>query len=562
MRIEISRESQSSPRIKNFSLGGYARSVICSGIIFLVLTLFLATYISIYFETNDDVSMMLLAHGIGTTSRPTSLLLFSNRLQGDVIRWIGMPFGQPGYSIYMFGCLILGMSFLFASLKRLSGSVFLSAAIVAVLSVRPLFAPQFTIVASIVTLAAVVVFLDYRISKTAGLLVVAVLLAFLGVLMRVDAAAFVLLLATPILIDRASFRLPVIAAAIVFALAAIGALWWDRLGYMTPPWAMYNAVEASRAWYTDFGLGGLLADRADLLQRAGWSRNDLDMIGQWWFFDPDVYTPQRMNELMAAAGMRGLSGQQYGLIQSWFNTLLHWDTIAVAVLALSLAVWRIVTGNVRIALCLALCLLAFVGFAVLGRPGVTRVSYSAMMALLVFSASLPISTRPAKIFSSVLLLALVALVIAFVDNSRLMRSQQALALADMKRLPSEDVIVVWADAWPYQFIYPAFLGADETFPSFRIYSLGSDQLAPHALAWWGGDPARLIARLRTPEGIGLIARTDLLERLRTYCREHWDAELVVNREIPSQAWQYYDVACPSDRSSAKLRPIVPGSIGG
>jgi len=44
-----------------------------------------AATIGIYFETNDDVSMMLLAHGIAMTSHPTSLLLFSNRIQGELI---------------------------------------------------------------------------------------------------------------------------------------------------------------------------------------------------------------------------------------------------------------------------------------------------------------------------------------------------------------------------------------------------------------------------------------------------------------------------------------------
>ena len=430
----------------------YSRLLVVAALLTTVAIALIAANIGIYFETNDDVSMMLLAHGIAMTSHPTNLLLFSNRIQGELIGWIGMPFGQPGYSIYMFASLVLGISFLFASLRRLNGNAILSALIIAVLAVRPICAPQFTITASLLMLAAVVVFLDYRQSGDARLLVPAAALGFLGMLMRVDAAAFAFILATPILVRRSSFRLPAIVTATVFAVAAIGAFWWDRIGYLTPAWATFSAVEESRAWFTDYGLGSLLADRAELLHRVGWSRNDLDMFGQWWFFDPAVYTPQRMHELVAAAGMIGSGGVRYELVQTWLLSLINWDTIVVTALALSLAIWRIAKGQFWIAPCLLLCILAFVGFTILGRPGVTRVSYSAMMVLLVLSATASIAIRETRVFIAALSIGLVALVVLFYDNARLMRAQQMLALADMKSLPSDQVIVVWADAWPYQFI--------------------------------------------------------------------------------------------------------------
>jgi hypothetical protein len=68
---------------------------------FVGLTVAIQTLFGIYYETNDDVGMMMLTHGFGLTDKPTDLLLFTNRIQGLVVSRLGWPFGLPGYSLYL-----------------------------------------------------------------------------------------------------------------------------------------------------------------------------------------------------------------------------------------------------------------------------------------------------------------------------------------------------------------------------------------------------------------------------------------------------------------------------
>lgn len=505
----------------------------------------LAQSVGIYFETNDDVSMMMLAHGFGLTNVATDQILFSNRLEGDIVDRIGMPFGQPGYSIYMFLCLSLSLGFLFASLIRLNHGVLVNAATITALAIRPLLAPQFTITASLLSLAGIVVFLDDRTMRSPCRLVAATGLFFLGFLMRIDSAVFMLLIASPMLLRARSFQRGTLVAAGAFMLAVMAALWWDGLGYLSEGWTAFNAVEGPRVWFTDYGVAAQLLDKPDLLTAAGWSRNDVDMIAQWWFVDPQVYSAERLGRLLSVAGPLTIDTVRTDLLSSWFGLLLGWDMAPLVILSVISLALSLRGGQWRLLVCVTVVLAAFAGFALLGRPGITRVAYSAFAALLVLSCLSPFSRSRTVIQTAAALICASVLAVLYVGQAQQSRLQQAGALAELHKVPPADVVVVWADVLPYQALYPAFLRAGEDFPPVHIYSLGSDQLAPHALSWWGGDAAQTIRRLTSPDGIDLVARDDLVAKLDVYCREHWGIPLAVDRSVPAQGWQYYHVACPT-----------------
>ncbi|MGH8555984.1 MAG: hypothetical protein ACRESZ_00710, partial [Methylococcales bacterium] len=81
-------------------------------------------------------------------------------------------------------------------------------------------------------------------------------------------------------------RSPKIAIVILIIAIVVSSV-LDHQAYQGPEWSDFK-VTPILGRFTDFGAGELLKQRPDILERYGYSSNDLDLITAWFFIDPNI----------------------------------------------------------------------------------------------------------------------------------------------------------------------------------------------------------------------------------------------------------------------------------
>ncbi len=496
-------------------------------------------------ETNDDVAMSMVAHGYGIAAYGSPDLVFSGVLWGYVARAIPSVYGVLGYSIAALLALLGAGTAILYFLRRLGVGLYVSTIAVFLFILRPTIFPQFTLNAGLLTVAAVLGFWVYARSGKSGALLLAALLAFAGYLVRSQEFFVVCVVASPLVAYsgiRTDRKLQ-IAAGLIFSLLVVAAL-FDHSHYTGSKWERYNDLNAVRAAFTDFGAADRLRSHPEILARYGYSQNDLNLIQHFFFVDPKIADPQKLQALLAALGPAEYlsAGMTAGF--SSLQALISPEILPVAFCALALLALR-PRGPVVLSWAI-LCATVFVmGF--LGRGGVLRTDFPALDLLCAISliflsvpqrdADLKERLRNARarrlIAAGVVTLSAILVYRAIApeafDSLRRVRIEQA----NIRGLPDE-VVVDWGAGLPIEYIFP-LLANDPEARVLKLYPFGVFTFAPFSVASAEEASGRgFIERVRSPAGILMVADQNRLEELRIWCSERFGGQLrsVVLHPIP------------------------------
>lgn len=474
----------------------------------------------IFFESNDDVAMMMQAAGFGLYPVPTPLLLFSNVWQGLVVTELGWPFGRSGYALYLFVAQVTAMAAITAFVAALNGRPWLTGFAVAVLGIRPILLPQFTLTAGFLAAAAVLALLLHARRPHALLPACAAGFALLAFLMREHQLAAMLLVAVPLLLSRALLRdLRVWLSGLALACIALAAQMHHRALMSGPGWDEAIALNLPRAAFTDFNLGPAVAASAEALRVGGLSRNDVIMLASWWFIDPDMASVEALRAAIAAVGPGAMMRLDAPAIEAlWANLTLP----RMLLPALLLPGVMVALRGAQLARIVVLTAV-LVGLAVLltstGRPEFTRVLYPGLVLVVMAGmACLPAGRWPVASVTATGLVAggllLSQMVPAAWARERDMRAYRAALAA----VPLDRVHVVWGAALPFEGLYPP-LAHRSAMPALVLFGLGTAQRSPPMLAHFGGDPRNVIRALTSEEGLSMFTNAALQAHLAIYCTE-------------------------------------------
>jgi hypothetical protein len=261
----------------------------------------------------------------------------------------------------------------------------------------------------------------------------------------------------------------------------------------------------------------------------GYSENDVNLVKNWFFVDPKIANPEALNAmvrelgplpLQARSAATGLEGLQSLLIPELLPLLA-----CAAILLLLKPTWRT-------ALILLSGALAVFAMGAMGRPGVSRV-YFPMVSLLLMASLLPLKALSRRWLVPGLLLATsVANAYPVVMQARASSNAIRQARLDVAKLPRES-IVIWGEGFPFEAAFPLFEGTGIARAP-RLYGLGVFTLAPLSVATLDERSGNgFITRLNGSKGIEVIASSQRVDLLRTYCMEHWGRRL-----IESEAHQF------------------------
>jgi hypothetical protein len=519
-----------------------ARHLFIAATISIIWVIVLCAIFNPRWETNDDVAMSMVAHGYGIADYGSPRLFFSNVVWGLIVRSLPSIDGVLGYSIATLMSLVLAGAAIVYFLLRVSVSTIASALVLIIVLMRPILFPQFTVTAGLLAVAAVLGLLAYQRNDSIFDLVAACSLAFFAYLIRdlelalVTAAALPLLDWRKLAMSRAA-RLAIGGLAICIAGAAIANIY----AYSPPEWQTFRQQNSARAPLTDFAATKLILERPELLQSHGLSKNDIQLVGSWFFVDPRLSNPELLRSLVSGIPQQTVIERN---LRSTFDAIYLPIGTKLFPLTLVAAVLLIIVLRVNLFAAWAIAAAAVVAIALAGRYPLLRVYYP-LLALLI-SAPFAMEFRLRRWTYVPAMAALVAGIILNGQNliDEAAASSRTMAQARQQKFRSSESTFVWGGEFPFEDAFPLFTREDDV-RSTRIYGLGVLTLAPFSVATADERANRgLLVRLRSEAGIPLIAGPTDLSLLNTYCMEHYGVPLRTELANRTELWTVRNASCP------------------
>ena len=460
-----------------------------------------------YWQENDDAGMAMVVHGYGIAAAPSPALIFASVPYGALAQLAGH------YGLLMYAWLVLAaLAAAYALWRSGVAGPLGAAALLAVFAPAVLY-PQFTAVAGLLAVAAVLLLMAH----TRPLAVVcACALLVVAALLRAEAAAFWLLLTLPLWIRRKSIALG--AAGAVFLIAAAGALLADRAYYAAPEWTQFSEMNRARLAFTDYGLRQYFFRYPLDPMRLAWTPNDLVMVEGWFFADPRVFPAQRVAELASHIYIDDFIVSNVYRYDEALAPFRNEALLGLTVLAVFLA-WR--ARSRAAAWTLGLIAAAMITVWLAGRPGVGRIYYAPFAGAVLFTLATHPFSAGWREAACVALVVVVAGVVLGARNAA-DRREEAEARAALCTLPQDRLYVVWGNQLPYEKLYRP-LAAPGDGCVLSIYPLAVQAYAPYALerlrTFTGeGD---VVAAILAGKELDMIAVGWQIDVLRRHLRIHY-----------------------------------------
>jgi hypothetical protein len=279
----------------------------------LVLALVAASAFLIHYETNDDVTMQLVASGLVVADRPDEHLMFSNVFIGLLLKalYSSAP-GVAWYGFYEFATVVAAGIACTYALLRVNPSIRQAAVtgVLLIVVVLPcLIDLQFTKTAFLASFSGLLLLMAPlrgaqpwpRLADVAG----CILLVW-GSLVRFESLVLAILVLAPVAVAVARAA-PSAAArrAVPLALAVVvaaGLYVFNRQYYArSEGWQDFYAYNALRAEFTDYNRYPYAAPTRRAYREADWGEADYWMLQNWFYADKDRYSLKRLQQIAAAA---------------------------------------------------------------------------------------------------------------------------------------------------------------------------------------------------------------------------------------------------------------------
>lgn len=497
-------------------------------------------------ERNDDIAMSMIAHGYGLAAYGSPHLVFSNVLWGYVVRAIPTVNGVLGYSLATMGVLLVAGWAILYFLIRLGAGYLIGLLAASLLIALPTLIPQFTVNAGLMTVAAIIGWQVHARLGGLGSLVAACVLAFCGYLIRAQEFFLVLGVALPFLPWRAlRERRQMQIAFLLLGVAIASATALDRWSYSGVEWQPFKEFNSVRIPITDYRAGEHLKQRPEIMASHGYSRNDIDLLENWFFVDPQIADPKSLNAMLAELGPLPM---QEGGIQSGFEAIKALFSPMLLSLILSATFLFILLPRWSVALAWVLCLAALFAMGVMGRPGILRVYIPLVSLLFVFPlvvGKYREGIRPWMV-TVTLLLAWVGSAYLYIPAALVSKQWTQQVRNDIQGLPVGPIVIWGGGEFPFELAFPV-LAHDFNSRNIKFYGLDSFTLAPFSVASTEQQAGRgLLERLQTEPGVPIIASPKTLGMLRIYCSERLKGQLRGLSTYQSRSLTVRQVRCTTD----------------
>ena len=439
---------------------------------------------TVCFENIDDILISMRIHGYGIAKYPTDFLSASNTFISHISRLFPTVLGIPGYIIFTAVLLFTSCWMIFYCLLRMNVPLIISIFTSILICLRPILLPQFTVTAGLLALNGILFLCLYRKYNDCLFLLFAGLFACLSFLLRSQQFFFVLLLSLPLFLSKKIWFDGRFRAFILFTIIVCSVL--GAMNYRvknSPDIKKFSEFHYSMIPIFDYGYTHRLISRQDILEKYGYSVNDVQLLGSF-FYVTDKYTDTKtitkmINEL-GPISERVVIEEGLAALRAFSDP----SVLPLVSLGLILFILLPLSGRQRLTIiaCYLLISVAFFFIGSIGRPGKLRIYFPVAVMILLLPLMLAYFDK-LKSFKRLLVISILSFIccIFTVIHMHGIATRNALwsreVQQDIKILPVNEPIFSWGGNFPYNAAYPVF-EKWQKFPKIDIRQFGGYTSAP------------------------------------------------------------------------------------
>lgn len=262
---------------------------------------------SICYESNDDLAMMMIVNGV-QEGTPSEFLIFSSILLGYVLKWLyQLSNGVSWYTLYILATHIVAMTAILLSFlrQRASRESLCAFLLLFLFFETPLLLKlQFTSTAILAGASGLFLLLYGNPPHRRSSRLVCALgtgLVVLAALIRVQSLLVSLILLLPAIVLKlahGNVRRIVQSLGLAFVLAAGSVAFGSWLFARDDGWRTFQEYNIVRGKLIDFPQLEYAENAKYFFNRLGWSRNDYNMFRMWFFADTELYSMEKLSNLL------------------------------------------------------------------------------------------------------------------------------------------------------------------------------------------------------------------------------------------------------------------------
>jgi hypothetical protein len=478
-----------------------------------------------FWQTNDDVAMSMITHGYGIAMYPSSFLIFSNVMWGEIIKYIPSFFGVLGYSWASIMIIILAMCLVINTLSKKYTTI-ITIILALILFLRPIVYPQFTIISGLAFISAFLLYKRYTENNSLLWLIASAVAAYLSFIIRIEQFLLMFFIAAPLLLKQENKYDLRLLKVVLSLLIGMGLSYFYNIRvYESDEWKFFFEFRNAVSPFVNFNATSILSKNQEILEANKVSINDIQLLNGFFFADKELIDIKTMQTLTQSLNYG------FDLIKAMKNLLLSaklfFDSNVeffldknIIALTMILSVLMIFSPNRSLVIAWFLFFLVLIIMSLIGRPGVERVIYPVLMLLIIYH----LIESEIHFNKFIFLLSGTLLMInsfeILSDNYRsLSISKERYQIYELMKV-SEPMFAMGSDL-PYENLYPVL--ARDLVDTPKIYGIGSFTWAPFSESYHLNNIGQGFKDKFIGEGLHVFPND--FSRLNIYCKEHFNGNI-------------------------------------
>jgi len=297
-------------KVKNLVTGTHPllTAIVLTVILFAVQGIFFASS----FQTNDDIGMLFIASGHGSSMEPDEHLRYSHVILGFLLKTLfTVTQDIPWYGIYHFFVHFLSMVALAYAVLDRDRSMKQFAFLLLYFGFVELFYLnniQFTITSCIAAQGGVFLFMSGLKKKTTGrwgMLAASYMLLVISFLVRANGFFLMMLVSLPVMAlilweerRNRSYAAAFLGFWLVVGVTVFGLRTYEKQYYnKDPEWEHFFEFSSLKSRFVDYDHIDYTEETKAVFDEVGWSRNDLNLMRSWFHADEDLYSIENLRKI-------------------------------------------------------------------------------------------------------------------------------------------------------------------------------------------------------------------------------------------------------------------------
>ena len=514
-------------------------------IMFNFVNILLCVFFQPIWYRNDDLVIAFLSKGLGYSDNPIYTIYDTNIILNYLYSIIPNIFNILSYSIVQYALIFISINIILQKILINSAKKIVTTILFTMITLPTLLYPTFTLTAAWVTIASLMICRQAIKERHHWKLVFGTLFLIVSSLIRDEVTLvifLIFLISLYINKEQIEFSRTQIGIIIVTLIAVFITQYINRNAYSSEQF-QFGQNFAKNVSYpiNDYGADILLENNPQIINKYGYSINDIKLIRNYFNVDRNLVEPLKISKILDELG--------------WQNSILHFnqeriidqvkgilDKNVYGFYTLLLLLIMLFGNNGQSRKFLALAFIIIMILLLRGRIE-GFVTFFIVLSSVLFQKSY--FDFKGKVVPLIVLTLSIGLTF-YTTNLHFQRMEDSkVASESFKKMENKD-FWNWGGSFPTQLIYPVF-DSRNWKKDIRINDMGWSTYIPGTNSFISLNNDGFISELNSVNGVNFSAINFHIPLLERYCFEHFGSKLQLITTNNQPFITIYNAKCSSER---------------